>query len=314
MAYTDTGWVEKELIHFNEMTWTPEFDDTGDKTFILPENRELYINMQGANYVVYKTGGLTYVKLELQTAANPSNATTVVPDGTIFKDQWNPDGSSTYEFVTDSTSTNYLMLVYASIGDNDKDANGNPNQGVAVGAVVTSHLWGLEAYVNGVASDAMYNWEYDSGGGWGSVTYLKNTDGTYKLLDDPMRFNSITATNGAGETKTLSLQYDGWMMGLPHLYEELAKNDWLMTDKIANKIINLPEGTQVTDSSTGTVYLLKPLEVSQFLNAVSSGTAGLPDISQADSVDLSTVPDYVEHGMGDMPDAALKYSEGELVG
>jgi len=94
----------------------------------------------------------------------------------------------------------------------------------------------------------------------------------------------------------------------------LGKNDWDMTEEISDKIINLAAGTEVTESSTGTVYLLKPLEVSQFLNAVSSATAGLPDITQADSVDLTTVPDFVEHGMGDMPEVTtVKYSEGELV-
>ena len=46
-------WVEKELINFNQMTWTPEFGDN-DKPYTLPENRELYINMQGSNYVVRK--------------------------------------------------------------------------------------------------------------------------------------------------------------------------------------------------------------------------------------------------------------------
>ena len=178
----------------------------------------------------------------------------------------------------------------------------------------SDRLWGIEIFVGGVETGNMFNWEYSSNGGWGSVTYLKSTDGSYKLLDDPMLFNSITATNGAGETKTLSLQYDGWMMGLPDMYMELEKNNWSVTADISDKIINLPAGTVLTESSSGTVYLLKPLEVSQFLNAVDAGTAGLPDITAADVVDLSTVPDYVEHGMGDMPaDTVVKYSEGKPV-
>jgi len=54
--------------------------------------------------------------------------------------------------------------------------------------------------------------------------------------------------------------------------------------------------------------------VSQFLALVSSDTADLPDITLANSVDLSTVPVFVEHDMGDMPtDTIVKYSEGELV-
>ena len=313
VEYTGSVWVEKEVIGFNTMTWTPEFSET-DKDYILPEGRELYINMQGSNYIVTRTGETYDTKLELQTAANPGNATDVVPTGTVFKDQWNPDGSSTYGFVTDS-GTNYLMLVYKTIGDNDKDEQGVANTGVEVDGVVEQDLWGLEAFVGGVTQNTMYNWEYQGeNDNWGSVTYLMNTDGTYLLLDDPMRFNSITATNNAGEEKTLALQYDGWMMGLPEMHEELRKNNWVMTDDIANKIINLAAGTEVTDSATDTVYLLKPLEVSQFLDLVSSDTAGLPDISQADSVDLSTVPVFVDHEMGDMPeDTTILYSEGDPV-
>ena len=100
------------------------------------------------------------------------------------------------------------------------------------------------------------------------------------------------------------------MMGLPEMYWELEKNSWTMNDDIKNKIINLPAGTEVIDAATGTAYLLKPLEISQFLT-VSTATTGLPDISLGQGVDLSSVPDFVEHGMGDIPsDAELKYSEG----
>jgi len=105
---------------------------------------------------------------------------------------------------------------------------------VEEGAVVTSDIWGLEAYVNYTSTGTMYNWEYQGEDeDWGSVTYLKDTDGNYKLLDDPMRFDSITAANNAGDEKTLALQYEGWMMGLPTMYEELMKNDWVMTDEIS---------------------------------------------------------------------------------
>ena len=317
VEYQGSGvWKEKELVGFDTKNWTPEFSDAGDKDYTLPLNKELYINMQGANFIVKRTAESTYeTQLELQTAANPSNATTVVAANTIFKDQWNADGSSTYEFITDSGDTNYLMLLYKTIGDNDKDAQGNANAGVEVGAVVQSDIWGLQAYVDGDATTTMYNWEYKGDNeSWGSVTYLKNADGTYKLLDDPMRFNSITAKNNSDEDKTLALQYDGWMMGLPDMHEELKKNNWTMTDDISDKIINLAAGTEVTDSETSTVYVLKPLEVSQFLEVVSSDTAGLPDISQADNIDLSTAPEFVEHGMGDMPEVStVKYTEGKLV-
>ncbi len=309
-----TGWVEKEVIAFNNMHWKPTFSESGDKAFTLPEGREIYANLEGANYVITRSGNTYTTKLELQTAANPSNASSVVASGTIFKDQWSPDGSSTYELDTDSTSDTYMLLVYKTIGDADKDANGDPKEGVAVGAVVKENFWGLEAYVDGAQTGKIYNWEYSSSGGWGSVTYLLNEDGTYKILDDPMRFDTFTAQDNAGNTKTLALQFDGWMMGLPDLHQELSKNDWTMTTAISDKIINLAAGTEVTESSTGTVYVLKPLDISQFLKVVPDTTSDLPDISVADAVDLADVPNFTEHGMGDMPVVdTVKYSEGVLV-
>jgi hypothetical protein len=315
VEWNGTGWMEKELINFDTRTWTPEFGDN-DLPYTLPNGKELYINMQGANYVVKRDGATYTTKLELQTAANPSNATSVVEAETEFKNQWNPDGSSTYEFITDPDDPDYLMLVYKTIGDNDRDANGDPEEGVEIGGVVQADLWGLQAYIAGNPLEAFYNWEYDAGDNdWGSMTFLLNADETYKLLDDPMRFESITATNNGGDEKTLALQYDGWMMGLPMMYDELAKNSWTMTPEIADKIINLPALTELTESVTGDTYVLKPLEISQFLNQLADTTGlDVPDVAQADDVDLDSVPDFEEHGMGAMPAVStVKYSEGKLV-
>lgn len=148
---------------------------------------------------------------------------------------------------------------------------------------------------------------------WGSQQYLKNASNNYVLLSDPIRLLPVTLTNNAGEEKTLSLQYDGWMQGLPDLFFELSKNGFVMTDDISDKIINFPAGTEVTDANDATKsYLIKPLEVSQFLDVVSD--PGTLDISITGSIDLNTVPVFVDHNMGDMPETdGVKYSEGILV-
>ena len=50
------------------------------------------------------------------------------------------------------------------------------------------------------------------------------------------------------------------------------------------------------------------------MNLVDIHAGSEPDLTQADAVDPDTVPDYVEHGMGAMPDVTVvKYSEGILV-
>ena len=330
VEWTGTSWVEKEVIFFNEQHWTPEFGPN-DKAYKLPEGRELYINLQGANYVVRKESSVTTIKVELQTAANPSNVASsgdlAALSGYTFREPW-AGNNSTYTFDTDSASNTFLMLVYDTIGDNDKDQDGNANAGVVVGAVVAKDIWGIVAYdgsnneVLGADSEPLaFNWEYDSDVGtemndWGSVTYLLNDDDTYALLDDPIRFVSIEAQNNNGDTKTLALQFDGWMMGLPDMYQELQKNDWNMDEKVADKIVNLVAGTQLTDASDGTqTYYLKPLEISQFLTIVTDTTGlTLPDVSLADDVDLAAIDIYTAPNMGAMPSGTtLLYSEGNLL-
>ena len=148
VEWNGTSWVEKELVFFNEQHWTPEFGPN-DKAYILPEGRELYINLQGANYVVRKESSVTTIKVELQTAANPSNVASsgdlAALSGYTFREPW-ADNNSTYTFVTDPASSDFLMLVYETIGDNDKDQDGNANTGVTVGAVVEKDIWGIVAY------------------------------------------------------------------------------------------------------------------------------------------------------------------------
>ena len=329
VEWTGSAWVEKEVVFWNEQHWMPEFGPN-DKPYKLPEGRELYINLHGTNYVVRKESGITSVKVELQTAANPAN---VVVNGSLsalntysFREPW-AGNNSTYAFDTDPASDTFLMLVYETIGDNDKDQDGNANTGVAVGAVVNKDIWGIVAYdgsdneVLGADSEPLaFNWEYDSDGAdmqdWGSVTYLLNNDDSFKLLGDPIRFVSITAQNNGGDTKNLALQFDGWMMGLPDMYHELEKNDWTMTADVADKIVNLAAGTELTDAADSTqTYLLKPLEISQFLTVVTDTTGmDLPDVTLADDVDVDAIDIYTAPNMGTMPTGTpLLYSEGKLL-
>jgi len=315
IEYNGTSWVQKELVAFDTQTWTPEFG-SNDIAYTLPLNVELYINSKGTNYIVKRTGSSTYeVKLELQSVANPTNATTVVPTGTVFKYPWNT-GDSTFTFDTDPNSSNFLKLKYATIGESDTDNQGNPNQGVSVGAVVTTGIWGLEAYdSNNQATGIQFNWDYPRDGEtWGISQYLIDSNNNYVLVSDPIRFAPVNLINGAGVTKTLGLQYDGWMHGLPDMYEELRKNDFTMSQTLSDKIINIPAGTQVTDADdSNQTYLIKPLEVSIFLGVVSN-PSNPPDLAQANALDLSTIPAFVDHGMGAIPSTTgVKYSEGKLL-
>lgn len=309
IEYVGTGWVEKTLLSFDQTNWRPTFDPSGDQAYTPEIDREYYINNQGANYVVKKTstGPDVYdVRIELQSVANPVNVSTFLPAGTYFKPQWDNGSGVSYQFVTDSASPNFLKLVYKSVGT---------EPGVHVGDVVTQGQWGLGAYdSNNASTGVQFNWDYPSQGqNFGTLTYLIDANDAYKLLDDPIRLNPITLTNNAGQSKTLALQFDGWMGGLPDLYQELQKNNFVMTADIADKIVNIPAGTPADDAvDANKHYLIKPLEISAFLAIVAD--PGTLDMAVTDGADLSTVPDFVEHDMGPMPTVTeVKYSEGNLV-
>jgi len=345
---TGTGWVQKTLLSFDQQTWTPTFDPAGDVDFTPEQGREYYINSNGVNYVVRRVAATNaaadyQVQLELQTTANPSNVLTILPTGTDHLGiPWRPELKLKLE--TDSASVNFLNLVYAA---DDPTTNA-----VETSAdVYTNGEWGLQAFDAsnqpldasgnpvtvdnfGVPTDptihpAQFNWEYSANGGWGTQQYLCTTDcnsvSNYKLLDDPIvlqaqAFNYSYQT----ATKSLALQYDGWMHGLPDLYRDLQDNDWTMTTAMSQKIINIPAGTQVTDNK-GVVYYIKPLEVSVFLAEVTdsntlatiqsdlstslTAASGL-DVSQASTL----LPSFTDSGMSTtIPTADIKYSEGEAV-
>jgi hypothetical protein len=104
------------------------------------------------------------------------------------------------------------------------------------------------------------------------------------------------------------------MHGLPDLFEELRKNDFVVTQGVSDKIINIPAGTQLDDAADSSKhYVVKPLEVSEFLEVVAD--PGTLDLTTANAVNLDALaPSFVEHGMGGMPNVTtVKYSEGNLV-
>ncbi len=305
ITFDGAAWKQKKVLSFDQDTWTPTFDPDGDRDYTLEQGREYYINNPGANYIVKLTGPGTYdVKIELQSVANPVNATTFVPVGTVFKPQWG-GMTTTYKFVTDP-GDNFLKLVYKTVDLNDN------TPGATVGAVVKNGQWGLHAWSGGADTGVQYNWDYpQEGQNWGSVQYLKSGD-TYLILDNPLRFESIALTNHAGVQKTYALQFDGnWVNGLPDIYHDLQKNDFVLTAEIADKVVVIPAGTEVVDAESGKHYLFKPLQMNEYLASISD-PGGL-DLSTAAALDLQSVPNYEDAGMGEMKDLPPKYSEGKSV-
>lgn len=305
IAYDGAGWVEKTVVSYDQATWTATFAD-GGSPYALELGREYYIHNPGANYVVERTGENAYdVRIELQSVANPLNASTFVPAGTIFTQQFNGAQESTFRFVTDRADPlgRYMKLVYDAVRGRDEQ------NGAQSGQVVQTPMWGLVATIGG--EPTQFNWDYPQDGqDWGSQQFLLAGDAPV-LLDDPIRLSPMTLRNVTGE-RTFSLQFDGaWVAGLPDVYRDLERSDFEITPDIMAKIFTIPAGTEVIDAVTGAHYLFKPLQTRQYLASIAD--PGDLSLTAALALDLATVPGFVPHGMGARPDVPVRYSEGKRV-
>jgi hypothetical protein len=305
ISWDGSAWVKKTVATFDMKTWTPAFAPGGDSPYQLQADREYYFNNSGTNYVVKLVNGVPDVRLEIQAVAHPWDAAAFVPVGTTFEQQWCSQGGkvgssacSTFSFVTDAASPDYMKLVYATVGDSDLGK-------ASVGAPVQTGMWGLQATVGG--SVAQFNWDFPMQGQdfGGAQQYLVRADGSFVQLDDPIRLDAVSLVN-AGATRTFTLQFDGnWMQGLPNVWDDLRTAGFQVDDSIKSKAFSVPTGTVV-----GT-YIVKQLQVSQYM---SLSPATPLDLAEAAAIDLDTVPTFVDHGMGAIPDLApLKYSEGNPV-
>lgn len=323
---TSTGWVEKQLTDFDESTWTPVFDDEGDRAFAFDVGEEHFINNRGTNLRVRRvaeTGAPSdfEVYMEAQTVAKPSDdLAEIYPDGTLLVDPWDPEFSSRYRLVTDPENENYLLLVYDEV--NEQDAT----DGFASGDVVSNKdIWGLR--VEGDDRDfshaTTFNWEYQGQDqSWGGVTYLLDEAGDWVLLSDPLRFDPIALPRTDDivhdrpeeEWITYSLMYDGFLHGLPDTAFELQKvrhRGDRLPSILANNI-RIPDGTELVAGSN--TYYTKAVDVGIFLGYVDAFPNGPePNLDLADEIELDEVlPDFEAPDVdAEIPgDAELRYIEG----
>jgi hypothetical protein len=315
ISFDGTSFLRKTVLSQNQNNFMPNFDPSGDVPYTLDLNFEYYFNTPGVNYVVKRTDASTYdVKVELQSVANPNNAGTFVPTGTVFRQQWDSSAcsttcgqQSTYAFDGDT-----MKLVYVCVGTQDQNANGKHP-----GDEVTTGQWGLVAYDSQcTTTHTQYNWDYPQGqnqGNFGAQQYLKRGDGSLIILEDPIRLAPTQLPNHHGDVLTLSLQFDGnWVNGLPDIYNELMNNSWALTQAIADKVVVIPAGTDVVDANASSKhYVFKPLQMNEYLPVIDN--PGDVDVSEALGLDLSTVPTFVDAHLSTLPEVPLKYSEGKLI-
>ncbi len=304
VSYDGTGWIRKTVESFDDKTMTATFKAGGDLPFTLKTGPEYYFNNGGTNYVVKVENGATVVKLEMQSVANPNNASSFVPAGTVFEQQWCQPGStcSTYEFVTDRASQKFMKLIYKTVSEADAGSQR------VIGGEVDFGMFGFKAVIGG--APVQFNWDYPQTGqtNGGTQQYLVDTGGAYVMLDDPIRLESVDLTNAASLTRRFTLQFDGnWMQGLPNVFQELNSSGFLVTNEIKQKAFSVPTGMVIGS------YIVKQLQISEYMETLPSATPLDLTEAKAITVDVS-VPVFVDPVIGDIPaNAPLLFSEGKPV-
>jgi len=292
IVWDGSAWVKKEVVAFDQATFTPTFGAT-DQAFPFPQGQELYLNRNGASYVVRYDGSAYAVKYERQAAANPGNVATLIPSGAVFSRQWGDTGA-TMTFDVDPASPTFLKLLSG-------------------GSVVTRGEYGLRASVGGVPLPDQYAWDYpsDPSQGWAAQQFLLDGTGALRLLDDPIQLRPVSLADGSGVSVSYALAFDGnWVNGLPGVWSDLQASGYQMTPEIAAKVVAIPDGQRVEDGE-GNAYLFKALEVQEYLPVVAG--APLADLAAAAALSLDGLPSFVDAGLGDEPVVALKYAEGAPV-
>ena len=305
VSWNGTAWVQKEFLSFDRSNWTP-IVGPNDTPYTLELGREHYILGASGNYLVKRTEAGVEVQVEMQRVANPGNASTFLAAGTTFKEQYVPyDGvPSVFRFETDERSPSFMKLLYVTVGTYE------PTDAVE-GGPVTLHKSGLFEQRDGQPTGIQFNWDYPSQSQPGGIQeFLQDASGVV-LLDDPIRFASIPLANGAGETRHFQLQFEGnWIHGLPNVSDAIRLAGFNATPELANKVVVVPDGTEVTDPLDGKIYVFRQLQIEEYLYP----TDALPlDLSPAGALQLDTVPGYVaaDPPMRTMdPNAVLRYSEG----
>ncbi len=297
IEYTGTEWIEKGVASFDEKTREPIFDPSTDSPYELDLNREYPINAYGSYFVVKKinVGENTYdfVQKETHETIHPGNAAGLT--GITFQFAGTGAGGPTFQFITSPTTAETFMRL----------VNTTDNQ------IVTTDMRLVGTIAGGSTIHA--KWEYPQGDdNWAKQQFLVKANGSYMILDNPIVFKPIELVRNDGTKKMISLEYDGWLHGLPEFFFELSQNNFNITKDIADRVINIPAGTELIDAKDGTKYLVKPLVISQYLHK-ATGSVDL-DVTQAVGVDLSTVGAFPDNGMGEIPaNAVLKYTEGQKI-
>ncbi|HTP52019.1 MAG TPA: hypothetical protein VMK42_15095 [Anaeromyxobacteraceae bacterium] len=310
-------WTQKKIVSYDSQTGTASFDPAGDAAVVPPLGQQVYLNDQGTNYVVTRTGdpsagAAAYaVEIEQQSVANPVNAATFAPSSVLFQRQWGGDTQSTFRFDGDSTSATFMKLVFASVGPQDQAA------GFTTGQSLTSGEYGL-ALVGAATTSDQYNWEYPVAGqpsnGYGSQQFLIDAGGNYKVLDNPIRLAAVSLADHSGVARRYALTFDGsWVNGLPNVSTALQGAGGFMSAELAATVVVIPDGTPVADADTGETYLFKALRVGEYLYTLSSAPSGL-DLAPAAALDLSVIPAFEDPGFAaSMPSVPVKYVEGNPV-
>ncbi|MDY6934843.1 MAG: hypothetical protein SVZ03_11580 [Spirochaetota bacterium] len=280
VTYTGSGWKRYMDVQYSENSWEPTLSDLQDYTFEF--DGEFYMHSKGLNYILTVAGlSATGLKKELENVIQPGTEANALENVTFT--------SNGTDYYWDTTA---LMLC------SDSGLNN----------VHTQSEWYMEG-----DNSKVYTWQYamNENETWNIMTYLKDADGEFVYLDDPIFFATINGVDMNGDIVEINgAAYDGHLFGVADVWMMMNENDGVLSGDMKDKIINIPEG-DITGRD-GNTYKIKPIFGVRLLDIVSQSDTS-PTIDS--SLTLDDLPEYEDISVGDMPEIeTISFVEGEYVG
>ncbi|HDD44946.1 MAG TPA: hypothetical protein ENG63_08830 [Candidatus Desulfofervidus auxilii] len=151
--------------------------------------------------------------------------------------------------------------------------------------------------------DVFYTWETGPNE-WNKFTALKDSNNDFLTFDPPLPVEYVHTWND-GTTTKFYLEYSGFgeLHGIPGKCIDIDTGEEESCDETSRWVpeFSIPNGSEVTDATNGTKYLVKALEKEQRMKVVNSSYCSSLTVT---TYDLPTIDEWIDPDIGPAPEVS----------
>jgi hypothetical protein len=301
--FDGAGWVRRALLGLSPGGDAYLFDPAGDRPWEFPLSSILFVVTDTGSVLVERASDGAFLShAPMLSISTPAKAAHFVPPDVTLRDWVGTDGS-VYRFGTDPGRPDFLRVVYDTVAPRDLALGARPGD---LAPTLNLCRWCAQPNL-----DTAFLWD-----GREDWHFLMDGSG-YVILPGGIDLTPVRVAGRDGRFRTRTLRsWSGYVQvdndgGVAFA---VGQPGFSMTRELANRVLAIPEGTEVSDLlDPGRRFLVKPLHVNQYL--LASEAAPLP-LEAGSALREEPLPVFVCPDMGDVPDEAsapLRFSEGAPV-